>query len=75
MERNFDEVLIAMSKRLNSRELERIFIIVSDGRRSGSSIADVIMNVSDDLRNLFVIKHWINSSDGGGDVFDNFCCC
>ena len=49
MGRNFDESWIAMSKRLKSRELERTFIIILDGRKSGSSMADVIMNVYDDL--------------------------
>ena len=62
MGRNFDEAWIAMSKRLNSRELERIFIIILDGRRSGSSMADVIMNVSDDLRDLLAIKRERKSS-------------
>ena len=56
MGRNFDEAWIAMSKRLKSRELERIFIIILDGRKSGSSMADVIMNVSNDLRDLLAIK-------------------
>ena len=62
MGRNFDEAWIAMSKRLKSRELERIFIIILDGRRSGSSMADVIMNVSDDLRDLLAIKRERKSS-------------
>ena len=62
MGRNFDEAWIAMSKRLKSRELERIFIIILDGRRSGSSMADVIMNVSNDLRDLLAIKQERKSS-------------
>lgn len=62
MGRNFDEAWIAMSKRLKSRELERIFIIILDGRKSGSSMADVIMNVSDDLRDLLAIKRERKSS-------------
>ena len=62
MGRNFDESWIAMSKRLKSRELERIFIIILDGRKSGSSMADVIMNVSDDLRELLAIKRERKSS-------------
>ncbi len=62
MGRNFDDAWIAMSKRLKSRELERIFIIILDGRRSGSSMADVIMNVSDDLRDLLAIKQERKSS-------------
>ena len=56
MGRNFDDAWKAMSKRLKSRELERIFIIILDGRKSGSSMADVIMNVSNDLRDLLAIK-------------------
>ena len=62
MGRNFDEAWIAMSKRLKSRELERIFIIILDGRKSGSSMADVIMNVSNDLRDLLAIKQERKSS-------------
>lgn len=62
MGRNFDEAWIAMSKRLKSRELERIFIIILDGRKSGSSMADVIMNVSNDLRDLLAIKRERKSS-------------
>ena len=56
MGRNFDEVWIAVSKRLKSRRLERIFIIIPDGRESGSNMADVIMNVSDDLGDLLANK-------------------
>ncbi|WP_407380044.1 type II secretion system F family protein [Methanobrevibacter sp.] len=62
MGRNFDEAWIAMSKRLKSRELERIFGIILDGRKSGSSMADVIRNVSDDLRDLLAIKQERKSS-------------
>ena len=62
MGRNFDEAWIAMSKRLKSRELERIFIIILDGRKSGSSMADVIMDISNDLRDLLAIKRERKSS-------------
>ena len=62
MGRNFDEAWIAMSKRLKSRELERIFIIILDGRKSGSSMADVIINISNDLRDLLAIKRERKSS-------------
>jgi flagellar protein FlaJ len=62
MGRNFDGAWVSMSKRLKSRELERIFIIILDGRRSGSSMADVIMNVSNDLRDLIAIKRERKSS-------------
>ena len=56
MGRNFDDAWIAMSKRLKSRDLERIFLIILDGRKSGSSMANVINNVSDDLRDLLALK-------------------
>ena len=56
MGRNFDEAWLAMSKRLKSRDLERIFTIILDGRKSGSSMAHVIDDVSDDLRDLLALK-------------------
>ena len=56
MGRNFDEAWRAMSKRLKSRELERVFAIILDGRKSGSSISNVINDVSDDLRDLLALK-------------------
>ena len=56
MGRNFDEAWAAMSKRLKSRELERIFGIILDGRKSGSSISTVLVDVSDDLRELMALK-------------------
>ena len=56
MGRNFDDAWRAMSKRLKSRELERIFGIILDARKSGSSIAKVLTDVSDDLRDLLALK-------------------
>lgn len=56
MGRNFDDAWIAMSERLKSRDLERIFLIILDGRKSGSSMANVISDVSDDLRELLALK-------------------
>ena len=56
MGRNFDEAWLAMSKRLKSKELERVFIIILDGRKSGSSISNVLLDVSDDLRDLLALK-------------------
>ena len=56
MGRNFDDAWRAMSKRLKSKELERIFSIILDGRKSGSSISTVLNNVSDDLRDLLALK-------------------
>jgi flagellar protein FlaJ len=56
MGRNFDEAWRAMSRRLKSKELERIFGIILDGRKSGSSISTVLNEVSDDLRDLMALK-------------------
>lgn len=56
MGRNFDDAWYAMSKRLKSKELERIFGIILDGRKSGSSISKVLSDVSDDLRDLMALK-------------------
>lgn len=56
MGRNFDDAWRAMSKRLKSKELERIFGIILDGRKSGSSISTVLSDVSDDLRDLMALK-------------------
>ena len=56
MGRNFDDAWKAMSKRLKSKELERIFGIILDGRKSGSSISTVLSDVSDDLRDLMALK-------------------
>ena len=56
MGRNFDDAWRAMSKRLKSKELERIFNIILDGRKSGSSISTVLFDVSEDLRDLMALK-------------------
>ncbi len=56
MGRNFDDAWRAMSKRLKSKELERIFGIILDGRKSGSSISTVLEDVSADLRDLMALK-------------------
>lgn len=62
MGRNFDDAWRAMSKRLKSRELERVFNIILDGRKSGSSISHVLEDVSDDLRDLLALKRERKSS-------------
>lgn len=56
MGRNFDEAWVSMSERLKSKELKRVFGIILDGRKSGSSMAGVITNISDDLRELLALK-------------------
>ena len=62
MGRNFDDAWRAMSKRLKSKELERVFSIILDGRKSGSSISRVLEDVSDDLRDLLALKRERKSS-------------
>ena len=62
MGRNFDDAWRAMSKRLKSKELERVFGIILDGRKSGSSISKVLSDVSDDLRDLMALKRERKSS-------------
>lgn len=62
MGRSFDDAWIAMAKRLNSKELERIFIIILDGRKSGSSLANVILDISVDLRSILALKRERKSS-------------
>ena len=56
MGRKFDDAWRAMSKRLKSKELERVFGIILDGRKSGSNISNVISDVADDLRDLLALK-------------------
>ena len=48
--------MMNMAKRLKSKELERIFNIILDGRKSGSSVSGVLFEVSDDLRDLLALK-------------------
>lgn len=62
MGRNFDDAWRSMSKRLKSRELERVFSIILDGRKSGSGISGVLEDVSDDLRDLLALKRERKSS-------------
>ena len=62
MGRNFDDAWRAMSKRLKSKELERVFSIILDGRKSGSSISGLLEDVSNDLRDLLALKRERKSS-------------
>lgn len=62
MGKNFDQSWLDMTKRLKSREIERIFIIILDGRKSGASISNVIMEISNDLRDVLALKRERKSS-------------
>lgn len=59
---NFDDCWMRMCKRLKSKEIERVFTIILDGRKSGGGIANVIMDISDDLRSVLALKHERKSS-------------
>lgn len=59
---NFDDCWIRMCKRLKSKEIERVFTIILDGRKSGGGIANVIMDISDDLRSVLALKRERKSS-------------
>ena len=54
--RNFDDAWMAMAQRLKSKELERIFAIILGSRKSGSSIANVIFDVSNNLRDMLALN-------------------
>lgn len=71
--RNFDDAWMAMAQRLKSKELERIFAIILGSRKSGSSIANVIFDVSNNLRDMLALKRErkIFGYDGSY-VFNNF---
>lgn len=59
---NFDKCWMAMCKRLKSKEIERVFTIILDGRKSGGGIANVIMDISNDLRDVLALKRERKSS-------------
>lgn len=59
---SFDDCWMAMCKRLKSKEIERVFAIILDGRKSGGGIANVIMDISEDLRDILALKRERRSS-------------
>lgn len=52
MGKEFNENILAMVSRLKSKDLERIFKIILDSRKTGRSLADIIENLSNDLRTM-----------------------
>ncbi|MGB9937436.1 MAG: type II secretion system F family protein [Methanobacterium sp.] len=52
----FDESIMAMSERLKSKNLDRTFRMILEGRRTGGSLADVIETVAEDLRAVLALK-------------------
>lgn len=60
--REFNESIIAMVNRLKSKNLERTFKIILEARKSGGSLADIIDDVSNDLRAIIILKRERRSS-------------
>lgn len=52
----FDEAIIAMGERLKSKNLDRTFRMILEGRRTGGSLSDVIETVAEDLRAVLALK-------------------
>ena len=62
MGKSFDESFRNMAKRLDSKDLERSFKIILNAHKSGGGLADVISDVSDDLRAMLILKRERKSS-------------
>jgi flagellar protein FlaJ len=52
----FDDAIMAMSERLKSKNLERTFRMILEGRRTGGSLSEVIETVAEDLRAVLALK-------------------
>ena len=53
---DFNESWIELGDRLNSNDLKRIFFIILDSRKSGSSVGDVLDELAYDLRQINILK-------------------
>lgn len=52
----FDDALLSMGQRLKSKNLDRTFRMILEGKRVGGSMADVLETVSEDLRAVIALK-------------------
>ncbi|MBI5679962.1 MAG: type II secretion system F family protein [Methanobacterium sp.] len=52
----FDEAILSMGGRLKSKNLDRTFRMILEGRRTGGSLSDVIETVAEDLRAVLALK-------------------
>jgi flagellar protein FlaJ len=52
----FEDALLSMSERLKSKNLDRTFKMILEGRRVGGSLSDVIETVAEDLRAVLALK-------------------
>ncbi|MBQ2962020.1 type II secretion system F family protein [Methanobrevibacter sp.] len=56
MGKSLDESFNNMAIRLDSKDLERSFKIILNAHKSGGSLSDIILDVSDDLRAMLILK-------------------
>lgn len=56
MGKSFDESFNNMAIRLNSKDLGRSFKIILNAHKSGGSLSDIILDLSDDLRAMLILK-------------------
>lgn len=54
--KQFEKSISDMCIRLNSKDLDRSFKIILNARKSGGGLADVIEDISDDLRQSLILK-------------------
>lgn len=59
---NFDDAWINLGIRLNSINLQRCFMIILDSRKSGGSVAQVLDDLSEDLRAINILRKERKSS-------------
>lgn len=59
---NFEDAWMKLATRLNSKNLERSFKIILDGRKSGGSIANILDDLSYDLRSMNILSKERKSS-------------
>ncbi len=52
----FDDALLSMGERLQSKTLDRTFRMILEGKRVGGSLSDVIETVAEDLRAVLALK-------------------
>lgn len=52
----FEDALLSMGERLRSKNLDRTFRMILEGRRVGGSLSDVIETVAEDLRAVLALK-------------------
>lgn len=52
----FDDAILAMGERLKSRNLDRTFRMILEGRKTGGSLSDVVETVAEDLRAVLALQ-------------------